>query len=56
MELIGGMARVAMHLIGILPFQAFPFLAGGLSADWRGSAFGRFGIITYDQLFTEGNC
>ena len=33
MKLIGGMARVAMHLIGILPFQAFPFLAGGLSAE-----------------------
>lgn len=33
MKLIGGMARVATHLIGILPFQAFPFLAGGLSAE-----------------------
>ncbi len=33
MKLIGGMARVVMHLIGILPFQAFPFLAGGLSAE-----------------------
>ena len=33
MKLIGGMARVAMHLIGILPFQAFPFLAGGLSGE-----------------------
>lgn len=33
MKLVGGMARVAMHLIGILPFQAFPFLAGGLSAE-----------------------
>ena len=33
MKLIGRMERVAMHLIGILPFQAFPFLAGGLSAE-----------------------
>ena len=33
MKMVGGMARVAMHLIGILPFQAFPFLAGGLSAE-----------------------
>lgn len=33
MKLIGGMARVARHLIGILPLQAFPFLAGGLSGE-----------------------
>ena len=50
------MARVAVHLIGILPFQAFPLLAFGLSADWRGSAFGRFRIAAYDRSFAEGNC
>ena len=33
MKLIGGMARAATHLIGILPFPAFPFLAGELVAE-----------------------
>ncbi len=47
MKLAGGMAVVATHLVGILPFQAFPFLAGGLSEALFVSTIAALVLLTF---------